>query len=58
MVTYIKKVKLISRAANAVGKEKDIALHPANILGRIFKTNAGTRHAWYFTLSFSNEERD
>lgn len=38
---HVEEMKLIGRAANRVGKQKDIPLEPGNLLGRILKTHAG-----------------
>lgn len=42
--TYVEKVKLISSAANRVGKQQQIALQPCYRLRRIFEANTRSRH--------------
>lgn len=42
--TYVEEVKLIGAAADRVGEQEQVALHPGHLLGRELEADAGTGH--------------
>ena len=42
--THVEEVKLIGAAADRVGEQKQVALHPGHLLGRELEADAGTGH--------------
>ena len=45
--TYVEEVKLIGGAADRVGEQEQVALHPGHLLGRELEADAGTGHFRY-----------
>lgn len=42
--TYVEEVKLIGGAANGVGEQEQVPLHPGHLLGGELETDAWTGH--------------